>query len=326
MPPNQNAFDLLDKGVQDWLQSDTVFQIVFELNKKANAFGNELACIPKAIVSIATGKQKPEELFNEISRGLPFLNDKDVAEIAATIKQRIFTPIKTALKNKQGIDISLLSTSRTETKITAHTMKIERVQVPTAAQPVRTAQVMQTAAPIAPPKPVAQPVVNQAAPAAAAPIPKARVVEMAHVIDLRRPMSSTVPAAPTASVAKPAATSGTSAQTMKIEGSFGAGAVKPAAAAQQPTAPKAAPSSAQKPAGESATLEAQKPFGLAEAVPRAPETVGQSSVVGRQGEQEAVGQSTVVGRQQEEKDKKSAAMPHEIVEYQDEHPTKKTVG
>lgn len=300
MPSEQNQFDKLDKGIREWLQSDTVFQIVFDLNKKIGAFGSELACIPSAIVNIATGLRKPEEFFVELSKGLPYLDDKDIEQVATSIKQRVLTPIKALLKNKQGIEVSLVSTTRPETKFTAHTMKIERAPAP---PPAATTTKM-AATPPPPPRPVPAPQPAPTARVIQPEIPKVRTMQMANVIDLRRPMSSTVPTAP-AAAAKTQQAGGPTAQTMKMEGTLGSSANRPVSTGSTSAPTKESPAnSPKKVEGEHDVLEAEKPFGLAEAVPVAPSQPAPAAPAPAA----------------QPKASAPAQPPHEIVEYHDEHP------
>ncbi len=112
MPANstQNKFDELDSATKTWLQSDTVFNVILDLNQKAGAFGASLESLPKIIVSIATGSLKPENLAWALDREWFFADAKIIEKTAETIKQRIFKPIAPALKKLYGIDVEKLST------------------------------------------------------------------------------------------------------------------------------------------------------------------------------------------------------------------------
>lgn len=239
-------FDKTPEQIRDWILSDTVDGIIQELfTRHPTLKSPQRRAIPQIITAIPLRLIKPEQFFPTLTERFKFpalIAD----DITKTVKARIFDPIKTSMLEVYGINTDDIL--KKPTSATARTMPIEKPVIkPPVAVPT------QTPRPVGPPPP---------------PVPKARVMEMSQVIDVRKPVTTAATTKATApSVAKQTSPTPT-AQTMKIEGDFSAGGPAKAVA---PAPKPAGPVVASKPAGESDVLETKKEFGLAEAVPKPPQ-------------------------------------------------------
>jgi hypothetical protein len=229
-------FNSLHKAVHDWLTSDTVFNIVSAINTKHDLVGDELRAVSGALVGIATGVIPPEQFVKYLEKKLPFLSDTEILDLSEELRRRVLKQIQATLHSVYGIDIEKIPTVLSP-KVAPRTMNLEKPA---------------PAAPHTPLPPRVTPVVPER--------PKARVMEMASVVDLRRPAAApqNTPAAP--------ATPRMGAQTMEIQGrSF-----SPATGAGTPPTHSAAGQKTPATPQEKAVLESEKPFGLAESVPTPP--------------------------------------------------------
>jgi hypothetical protein len=245
----------LDKGIQDWLGSSLVMTIVVELNEKIDALGPEVKVIPGAIRSLVLKNIEPEQFLLELKKGLPDVANAALVEIANSVKNRILKPVGSSLSGLYGINIAKIPDS----------MPVQP------SQPVARTTPLAAPMPVKPAAPAVQARPTTITPTAPPPPPiRARVMEMAQVVDLRKP-ARLDPAKPAASTAT-SAPAVRAAQTMKIEGTFGAGNQQAATGSNamntnQPTNSVAT----KKPEGESEVLDAKKEFGLAEVIPKPPD-------------------------------------------------------
>jgi hypothetical protein len=231
-------FGSLNKAVHDWLTSDTVFSVVLSLNEKHDLMGEETRAISGALVGIATGAIPPEQFVKYLEKKLPFLSDAELLELSEELRRRVLKQIQATLRGVYGIDIEKIPTS-IQPKVAPRTMDIQKNAAPT--HTPAAARVM----PAVPER------------------PKARVMEMATVVDLRRPA-----AAQKAPVSTPAATRPNAQITEMQSGSLSAPKTV-SAGAPLPAAPK--PPLTPK---EKEVLESEKPFGLAESIPKPPVVEG----------------------------------------------------
>jgi hypothetical protein len=269
--PAVREFDDLPQGVRDWLGSNDVGVVIVELNKRNKVDGGGLVVIPRLITRLLVGMLDAQDLNQALTYYLPDLGPQQIADIALTVKTRILKPVASSLKGLYGIDIERIAIKPLPVGPTVRTMKLEAQPKPAAA---------------APPKPTGTPV--QTASAA----PKARVMQMANVVDLRKP-APVQPAAAPRPVPVPKAPA---ARTTQMKPS--APAPKP-----QPVAPISTVPPKQKDSSEEAeVIEAAKPFGLAETVPLPPKPV------------------PPVAPAQPLPAPAPAPAEHELVTYQDEHP------
>ncbi len=240
--------DQIPEKIKEWLGSDTVFDITQELNTRFKLTGWRKPMIAFTVTKIII-KKIPADAFVKTLVGQGGLSERDALEIASVIKSRVLEPVKTSLLDWGGIDISKILTPATAAPVAARTMPIEKPVVKPVTAPQQSAQRAPT-----PP---------------AVPMPKARVMEMAKVIDVRKPQA-------VASATKPAITNPKSAvpiptaQTMKIEGDFSAGASALRTTNSEAQVAVAAKPAEKKATGESSVLETKKEFGLAEIVPKPP--------------------------------------------------------
>lgn len=249
--PTQAAIfptDLIPEKIKEWLGSDTVFDVTQELNARFKLTGDRKPMIAFTVTKILI-KKIPIGAFVKTLVSQGGLSERDALEIASVIKSRVLEPVKTALLDWGGIDISKILTPATAEAVVARTMPIEKPVV----NPVMVAQ---------------RPAQRAPAPAAAS-MPKARVMEMAKVIDVRKPSATSAAAKPTTTPLKSAAPIPT-AQTMRIEGDFSAGASALRTDRSEARAPVSAKPAEKKAAGESSATETKKEFGLAEIAPKPP--------------------------------------------------------
>ena len=243
-PQKGIPFATLQKGIQDWLKSDIVTDVIITLNERYGAFGSEVRILPRLITRVSVGMTPPELFTKELGHYLAFLEPADAARLAFEVKSRIFKPIHAALKAGYDIDTDKIITVVPPATPVARTMKLESTPAPKPPTPPAVRQI-----PVAPRAP-------------AVPQPKARIMEIQHVIDLRKPspQAASTPVKKVASPVPPAP----AARTMEMSQSSVAKPTTPVASAKPTTpAPK-------KPAEESKVLESEKPFGLAEAIPKPP--------------------------------------------------------
>ncbi len=245
----------LDKGIQDWLSSSLVMTIVVELNDKIDALGPEVRVIPGVIRAVVLKNIEPENFILELRKGLPDVANEMLVSITNSVKNRILKPVGSSLNGLYGINIAKIPDS-----------------IPVQpSQPVARTTPLATPMPVKPAAPVVQARPTTIAPTAPPPPPiRARVMEMAQVVDLRKP-ARIAPVTQPAPLETPASVV-PAAQTMRIEGSFGAGNQRTATGSNtmntnQPTNSAAT----KKPEGESEVLDAKREFGLAEVIPKPPD-------------------------------------------------------
>ena len=268
-------FATLQKGIRDWLQSDIVTDVIVLLNERYGAFGSEVRILPRLITRLAVGMTPPELFTKELGHYLAFMKEEDTYKLAFDIKSRIFKPIRAVLKSSYDIDTDKIITTPPLSKSQPRVMKIE---TPVDSRPDVPA-----------PLPAAPTAVRQPTP----PAPKAHVMEIQHVVDLRRPAAQAPLAAPTK----------TSTQNIKVPASARVTEMSWISEQRPLKTNQPAPSTqnsaiSKKTIPEPNVIESPKAFGLAESIPKPPARVPQIPVT----------QSPTIPEH------------HELEEYHDEHP------
>lgn len=306
IPTQPQTKSSVPQPVREWLQSETVTDIVVLLNASHYVLGDSVKKLPSLITAVATGRLAPEKFTPSLKEALPFLEDRQVLEIAAQVRDRILKPIAGALKSYLGIDSMKLG-ELPPSGLAARTMSVEGSL---------THSLPHTSSPEQAPKPDIKPIQSAQL--------HARTMEIQGSFAPARNVATKIEVKKMIDIQGPGARQGVSptAQVTQMQGSFSP--VQATSAANIAKAPT--PPTIRSPKQAADVLETPSPIGLSEVVPQAPksevvaESVKSPSI---QPIQSPAVPAPIAPSQLPTTEHVAAPTtpePHQIVRYQDEHP------